>query len=85
MIFTGNTGKICIYDHNGVQYAQSQEIQTSDSGLNEMSIYEDMSGFLFGGDSNTFSVYEFAKGNGSYELIHQESIGEEVFEINVDP
>ena len=48
-------------------------------------MYEDMSGFIFGGDTDTFSVYQFDDGNGSYELLHQQSIGETVFEVIVDP
>ena len=48
-----------------------------------MFVYQDMSGFVFGGDSNTFSAYELK--NGVYELVHLQPVGKRVWEVIIDP
>ena len=83
LIFTGQTNKVWIYESNGTQYLPSQCIQTNESIIYDMSISQGMSRFVFGGDSNTLSIYELA--NGIYELRHQQPIATEVLEVIVDP
>ena len=47
-----------------------------------MGFTEDLRRFAFGGDSNTFSIYELT--NNTYELVRQDSAGELVLEVMLD-
>ena len=82
LICTGYGGKVSIYQSNGTHYLHHQSIQTSETIIYDMHVYPNMSGFIFGGDSGTFSIYEFA--DGIYELMHQQAMGESVWETIVD-
>ena len=73
LLATGSGGRICIYKRSGVEYTQTQSIQTHESVIVGLTDYQNYEGFVFGGNSNTFSVYELA--DASYELTHQEPIG----------
>ena len=65
----GSSDKILIYESNGTHYLPQQTITTNESTIYEIWMPEDMSGMVFGGGSNTFSIYELV--NGTYELTHQ--------------
>ena len=82
LLATGSGGRICIYKRSGVEYTQTQSIQTHESVIVGLTDYQNYEGFVFGGNSNTFSVYELA--DASYELTHQELIGKVVNEVIID-
>ena len=68
LLVGGLSNKIYLYQNNGSQYLQHQIIQTQESNIYEIFVYQDMSGFAFGRDSKTLSIYG-ATGEG-YKLIH---------------
>ena len=81
IVLGGN--QIEIYESNGTHYLRRQAITANGTSVFQMLIPEDMSEFIFGGNSKAFTIYELT--NGTYELIYREEVGETIFEVVVDP
>ena len=71
IVLGGN--QIEIYESNGTHYLRRQAITANGTSVFQMLIPEDMSEFIFGGNSKAFAIYELT--NGTYELIYREEVG----------